>query len=533
MTEVLDRVSVSKLVPKDNVRSTYPKHSLNELAASIAAEGQLQAIGVKPVAAGKFEVEFGYRRYNAIMMIAEDPAKFGLDAAPNVKITYDSDAAFTDAETLVRQVVENIQREDLSVMDEAKAYASLIGGGMSQADIARKVGKNRSHVSKRLSLLELPAKVQRMVDDKTVSIELGVEMAKLADPVTDLAWVFDQLEDGFAPEIEEVAEAVKVALAAQQAQQAKAEFASALAAAGHTVLVSSQDALPRLEALKLDGEHTVTMGTEFSPSKVPAKEPKNALGVQVLSPTSARFLIATPKGEASPESVAVSAADRRAAREGDTVALEKLAAKERAEKQQRRNTMAAVRIERAHRQGFLSTVAFRAKAADVAQLALQYIVKLEITDTNIQRVCEILGLDPEVKEEPLFEWKGGKNQPTGKVRNIKVWRNVLKAFVAESDKNLRAAATAAMITRGESALAERSPGFELSHFAPEWGYPQFLMPFDFQPVPPEELLPAAPEEPEPKATKAVAGGTKKAPAKKAAASKKAPAKPTQQALKIA
>jgi hypothetical protein len=85
-------------------------------------------------------------------------------------------------ERLLVMAAENLQREDLSPLEEARAYQRLIDTlGCSQRDLAPKVGKTQSHISKRLALLALPKDVQKEVDSGGITIPDALELAKLAD----------------------------------------------------------------------------------------------------------------------------------------------------------------------------------------------------------------------------------------------------------------------------------------------------------------------------------------------------------------
>lgn len=133
-------------------RRRFDDVSLDELAASIAEQGMIQPIVVRPHAHG-YQIVAGERRWRAAQ-------RARLHEVPVVVRDFD------DAETLQIALVENIQREDLNAIEEAEAYHRLIGEfGHTQEALAKIVHKSRSHVANLLRLLDLPETVRaRLVD---------------------------------------------------------------------------------------------------------------------------------------------------------------------------------------------------------------------------------------------------------------------------------------------------------------------------------------------------------------------------------
>jgi ParB family chromosome partitioning protein len=131
-------------------RQHFAEAELAELETSIRASGVLQPILVRPspTKPGEFEIVAGERRWRAAQ-------KAGLGTIPALVRELGDDQAFEIA------VVENVQREDLNAMEEARAYSSLMGRmGYTQDKAAGAVGKSRSHVANTLRLLQLPSIVQ-------------------------------------------------------------------------------------------------------------------------------------------------------------------------------------------------------------------------------------------------------------------------------------------------------------------------------------------------------------------------------------
>jgi len=133
-------------------RRRFDEAELEELTASIREKGVLQPILVRPaVYAGQFEIVAGERRWRAAQ-------RNGLRTIPALV------RSLSDAEVLEIAIVENVQRADLSPIEEAEGYKALIDKfGRTQAQVAEVVGKSRVHVANALRLLQLPEAVKEMV----------------------------------------------------------------------------------------------------------------------------------------------------------------------------------------------------------------------------------------------------------------------------------------------------------------------------------------------------------------------------------
>ncbi|HVI31793.1 ParB/RepB/Spo0J family partition protein [Phenylobacterium sp.] len=134
-------------------RQHFGEDELAELEASIRASGVLQPILVRPSPHkdGEFEIVAGERRWRAAQ-------RAGLTAIPALVRQLGDNQAFEIA------IVENVQREDLNAMEEARAYSALMGRMQyTQDQAAQAVGKSRSHVANTLRLLQLPGTVQEHV----------------------------------------------------------------------------------------------------------------------------------------------------------------------------------------------------------------------------------------------------------------------------------------------------------------------------------------------------------------------------------
>ncbi len=139
-------------------RSGFDETGLDELAASIKAQGIIQPILVTPKSANTFTIVAGERRWRAAQ-------RAGLRAVP-VVVRKTSD----QAEMLEVALVENLQRADLNPLEEAEAFRSLQQiSGLSQEAIAARVGKARTSITNTMRLLRLPAEVQALIRDGSLS----------------------------------------------------------------------------------------------------------------------------------------------------------------------------------------------------------------------------------------------------------------------------------------------------------------------------------------------------------------------------
>jgi len=132
-------------------RKNFPSESLEELAQSIKTYGVIQPIIVRSMDKGRYELIAGERRLRAAQIA-------GLKKIPAiVKHTQDEDSA-------VMALIENLQREDLNFLDEAKGYYQLISEyDLTQEELAEKVGKSQSTIANKLRILKLPESVKGII----------------------------------------------------------------------------------------------------------------------------------------------------------------------------------------------------------------------------------------------------------------------------------------------------------------------------------------------------------------------------------
>lgn len=156
----------------DQPRKRFDDAELEELAGSIRSKGLLQPILVRqlPGDADAYQIVAGERRWRAAQ-------KAGLHEVPILVRDLD------DQEVLEIAIIENVQRADLNPIEEAAAYQALIDQfGHRQEDIAKAVGKSRSHVANTLRLLALPARVRDLVYEQKISAGHARAIAAAPDP---------------------------------------------------------------------------------------------------------------------------------------------------------------------------------------------------------------------------------------------------------------------------------------------------------------------------------------------------------------
>ena len=149
---------ISQIEPnRQQPRRTFDDEALAELAKSIEAHGVLQPILVRPMLRGGYQIVAGERRYRASRLA-------GLTEIPAVI------RELTDSETMQLALIENLQREDLSPLEEAAGYKTLADDfGFSQEEIAKTVGKSRSAVANTMRLLTLPEEVKTLLTEGKLS----------------------------------------------------------------------------------------------------------------------------------------------------------------------------------------------------------------------------------------------------------------------------------------------------------------------------------------------------------------------------
>lgn len=179
-SEEIIEISLEELRPNPyQPRKKFDDDKLRELAESIKEHGVFQPIIVKKSIKG-YEIIAGERRFRASRLA-------GKDKIPAIVRN------FSDEQMMEIALLENLQRENLSAIEEAVAYKVMLEKlNMTQEDLAKKVGKSRSHITNTLGLLRLPFEVQQMIIRQDISmsharviskLESQEEMIKLANKI--------------------------------------------------------------------------------------------------------------------------------------------------------------------------------------------------------------------------------------------------------------------------------------------------------------------------------------------------------------
>ena len=151
-------VPVELIRPSDGQpRKSFDAESIAMLAESIAESGVVQPLVVRPLSDGRYELIAGERRWRAAQ-------KAGLETVPAVLRSED------DAKRLQMALVENMAREDLNPIEEARACAALVEElDLSKEEVARRVGRSRSAISNLIRLLDLPDQVIELLEAEELS----------------------------------------------------------------------------------------------------------------------------------------------------------------------------------------------------------------------------------------------------------------------------------------------------------------------------------------------------------------------------
>ena len=161
----VDRVTINAKQP----RLALPPLAIDELTASIREHGVLQPIIVRPTEPGSYEIVAGERRWRAVLSL-------GLPMIPAIV------EAMSDEIALEVAIIENLQREDLSPLDEAAIFARMTSElGYSIRKLAERIGKDKGYVENRLRLMHAPADIRALVAERSDTISHAYELMKITD----------------------------------------------------------------------------------------------------------------------------------------------------------------------------------------------------------------------------------------------------------------------------------------------------------------------------------------------------------------
>ena len=164
-------VDVDRITPNpEQPRLAFDETSLEELAASIREHGVLQPILVRPLDGGNYQLIAGERRWRASKAA-------GMETIPALVEEIDDDTA------LEISIIENLQREDLSPLDEAAMYDRMVRDhGYSVRRLAQKLGKDKGYLENRLRLADAPEEIRELVSLRKDTLSHAYELLKVDDP---------------------------------------------------------------------------------------------------------------------------------------------------------------------------------------------------------------------------------------------------------------------------------------------------------------------------------------------------------------
>ena len=154
-----NKIDISKIYPnKKQPRKNFEEKEIKELSESIKNQGLIQPIVVRETPGGMYEIIAGERRWRACQLA-------GLHSISCVVMSVDDKNVFELA------LIENIQRENLNVVEEAKAYKNLIKlNGIKNEELSKKIGKSSSHISNLIRILDLDNEIHQMIIDGKITM---------------------------------------------------------------------------------------------------------------------------------------------------------------------------------------------------------------------------------------------------------------------------------------------------------------------------------------------------------------------------
>lgn len=169
--EEIRKIPIDRIVPnRFQPRTVFDDEKIEELARTIRTHGIIQPIVVREFEDGGFEIIAGERRWRAMK-------KLGWEEAPTIIKN------LSDTETASVALIENLQREELSPIEEAIAYGKLLElHNLTQEALAQRLGKGQSTVANKLRLLKLPKEVQDALLNKTITERHARSLIPLKDP---------------------------------------------------------------------------------------------------------------------------------------------------------------------------------------------------------------------------------------------------------------------------------------------------------------------------------------------------------------
>ena len=191
MTEKMVSLDIEKIDPPQDVfRDSIDPDKVRELAESVRSQGLYEPILVRPLN-GRYEIVFGHRRWLAHRLLGEIKIKTIV-------------REMSDQEVVEARAVENDQREDLNPIERAKTYRRMRDKfGLSNRQIAQKMGRSPGVVDKYLHLLEIPEEFQGAVARKKLTMQTAICLNQIEDPDFKMFYFTSAVENGVTLEVAE------------------------------------------------------------------------------------------------------------------------------------------------------------------------------------------------------------------------------------------------------------------------------------------------------------------------------------------
>ena len=221
---IFNEIEISKIKPNPNQpRTEFDDEALEELAASIRANGIISPITLRKISDDNYQIIAGERRYRASKLA-------GLDKIP----AYIRDV--DDRQVMEMALIENIQREDLNAIEIALSYNSLVATlNLTQEALAERVGKKRATITNYLRLLKLPAEIQMGLKDKKIDMGHARALVSVENPEQMLAIYAQVLNEGAS--VRRTEELVRMAATGETVEKAEKKEKQ------HVIMPEEYDAL--------------------------------------------------------------------------------------------------------------------------------------------------------------------------------------------------------------------------------------------------------------------------------------------------
>ncbi len=176
-----NKIDISKVYPnKKQPRKNFDEKEIKELSESIKNQGLIQPIIVRETPDGMYEIIAGERRWRACQLA-------GLHSVSCVVMSVDDKSVYELA------LIENIQRENLNIVEEAKAYKNLIElNNIKNQELSKKIGKSSSHISNLIRILDLDDEIHQLIIDGKISMGHARALIGVPNAIEKAHEIFDK-----------------------------------------------------------------------------------------------------------------------------------------------------------------------------------------------------------------------------------------------------------------------------------------------------------------------------------------------------